>query len=196
MDFATDNAAYYEPHSGSSDRDPIATLRTLIRVIRASSIRRQYFSRVLKTLEQDDLQLLRDMDVRWSSTLLMIERALILRTAVDKFLALRDMEELRKYRLSVSDWDMLEVFRKVLSIPHAFQQRLSGESTPTLCDAIPAFEAMKIKWQIQKDKIPSVSRIIDKGLDKLEEYRARAEMVPAYILAMGEDTSISILSYR
>jgi hypothetical protein len=55
---------------------------------------------------------------------------------------------------------------------------------------------MKIKWQIQKDKIPSVSQIIDKGLDKLEEYRTRAEMVPAYILAMGEDTSISILSYR
>jgi hypothetical protein len=26
------------------------------------------------------------------------------------------MEELRKYRLSVSDWDMLEVFRKVLSV--------------------------------------------------------------------------------
>ncbi|KAH9976673.1 hypothetical protein BGW80DRAFT_1223591 [Lactifluus volemus] len=97
------------------------------------------------------------MDVCWSSTLLMIEWALILQTAVDKFIALRDMEELQKYRLSVSDWDMLEVFQKVLSIPHAFQQHLSGELTPTLCDVIPAFKAMKIKWQIQKDKIPSVS---------------------------------------
>lgn len=27
----------------------------------------------------DDLQLLRDMDVRWSSTLLMVDRALVLR---------------------------------------------------------------------------------------------------------------------
>jgi hypothetical protein len=54
---------------------------------------------------------------------------------------------------------------------------------------------MKIKWQTQKDDIPGVSQIIDKGLDKLEEYRARADMVPAYILAMGEDTSMSILSY-
>ena len=47
--------------------------------IRASSLRRQYFSDVLNSLEQKDLQLLRDVDTRWSSTLLMVERALILR---------------------------------------------------------------------------------------------------------------------
>ena len=47
--------------------------------IRASSLRRQYFSDVLNSLEQKDLQLLRNVDTRWSSTLLMVERALILR---------------------------------------------------------------------------------------------------------------------
>ena len=47
--------------------------------IRASSLRRQYFSDVLNSLEQKDLQLLHDVDTRWSSTLLMVERALILR---------------------------------------------------------------------------------------------------------------------
>jgi hypothetical protein len=96
MNFAAENAENYNP-SGTSP-DPIATLRTLVRVvscichefrspltdttspqIRASSIRRQYFSAVLKALEQDDLQLLRDVDVRWSSTLLMVERAILLR---------------------------------------------------------------------------------------------------------------------
>ena len=96
MDFAAENAENYSPTSTSPD--PIATLRTLVRVashicrgfrssltditelqIRASSIRRQYFSAVLKALEQGDLQLLRDVDVRWSSTLLMVERAILLR---------------------------------------------------------------------------------------------------------------------
>ena len=38
-------------------------------------------------LDYKDLQLLRDIDIRWSSTLLMIERALVLRD-VRKFLLL------------------------------------------------------------------------------------------------------------
>ena len=46
--------------------------------IRASSLHQQYFSDVLISLQQKDLQLLRDVDTRWSSTLLMVERALIL----------------------------------------------------------------------------------------------------------------------
>ena len=46
--------------------------------IHASSLQRQYFLDVLKALKIKDLQLLRDVDTRWSSTLLMIERALLL----------------------------------------------------------------------------------------------------------------------
>ena len=46
--------------------------------IRASSIRRQYFSEALAALKMKDYQLLRDVDTRWSSTLLMIDRALLL----------------------------------------------------------------------------------------------------------------------
>ena len=47
--------------------------------IRASSLRRQHFSAILKDLGQKDLQLLRDVRTRWSSTLFMIERAIGLR---------------------------------------------------------------------------------------------------------------------
>jgi hypothetical protein len=95
MDLATIKASDYVP--GTTPTDPIATLRTLIRVvclcfflpgilvncflqIQASSLWRQYFSQVLKCLEQPDLQLLCDMDVQWSSTLLMVEHALQLQT--------------------------------------------------------------------------------------------------------------------
>ena len=46
--------------------------------IRASSLWHQYFSNALKTLKQKDLQLLWDVDTRWSLTLLMVECALIL----------------------------------------------------------------------------------------------------------------------
>lgn len=190
--------------------------------IRASSLRRQYFSEVLKALEQDNLQMIRDMDVRWSSTLLMVERALLLRAvsqtlklsymspslysqAIEKFLASRDMRELQKYQLSVHEWNALEVFQKILAVratsnliyiylmlflqvPHAFQQRLSAEKTPTLCDALPSFEAMKKVWTQQKVDLPHAASIIEAGLDKLGNYRERAALVPAYVLAMGQSS--------
>ena len=47
--------------------------------IRASSLRRQHFSNTVENLGLEKLQLLRDVDTRWSSTLLMIERVLLLR---------------------------------------------------------------------------------------------------------------------
>jgi hypothetical protein len=77
-----------------SDSNPVANIRALINAvrshmiwklwdifysfsqIRSSSLRRQYFNEIVKTMHQKELQLLRDVDTRWSSTLLMIERAL------------------------------------------------------------------------------------------------------------------------
>jgi hypothetical protein len=93
MDLAANSAGDYIP-SGTC-RDPVAALRTVIQKVRVyfliyifkcslsqtrgSSLRRQYFSSVVMQLQQRNLQLIRDVDTRWSSTLLMIERALILR---------------------------------------------------------------------------------------------------------------------
>lgn len=72
-----------------------------------------------------------------------------------------------------------------MQIPHAFQQRLSSETTPKLCDAIPSFEAMKVKWTNQKAEMPNMAPIIDAGLKKLEYYRERLDLVPAYVGAMS-----------
>lgn len=66
--------------------DPVALVRTLIRDLRASRQRRDDFLDVIKKGNADGsfsyilplLQLLRDMDVRWSSTYLMIRRFLLL----------------------------------------------------------------------------------------------------------------------
>jgi len=55
---------------------------------RASSLRREAFSRLAKEWFVRELQLLRDMDVRWSSTFLMIERAVKLKPASISTLAL------------------------------------------------------------------------------------------------------------
>ncbi|TFK68776.1 hypothetical protein BDN72DRAFT_768836, partial [Pluteus cervinus] len=170
----------------TSDRaDPITILRTLVRVVRASSLRRQHFSQFARSLGLD-LQLLRDVETRWSSTLYMIERALKLEEALNAFLTSKDFEDLRKYRLCEAEWAALAIAREILLVPDAFLQKLSSEKTPTLCNALPCFDAMIRVWTDQQDNWgPKVSTIIQAGIDKLEVYRGRLAAVPAYAIAMG-----------
>jgi hypothetical protein len=106
-DFADDNVVNFEPRGRPAttfmdaiDRDPIATLRAIVRQVviffclignlssvflfirfgrDSSSLRRHFFSDVLKALKLKDLELLRDVITRWSSTLLMIDCGLLLR---------------------------------------------------------------------------------------------------------------------
>ncbi|KAJ7017491.1 hypothetical protein C8F04DRAFT_979212, partial [Mycena alexandri] len=183
MDFAALDAVDFVP---DADR-PTTFLDAITRdPIRASSLRRQYFSEVLKALQQKDLQLLRDVDTRWSSTLLMIDRALFLREAIDKFLSDPQFRDLHKFKLGDKEWEALGAFKRILSVLHAFQQRLSAEKTPTLGDALPAFEAMIAAWERDQVKFPETAHIVQQGIDKLESYRERVEDVPAYILSMRE----------
>jgi hypothetical protein len=47
---------------------------------------------------------------------------------------------------------------------------------------------MKRVWNEQKAEMPEATLIIDAGLSKLEEYRSRADLVPAYVVAMGNSS--------
>jgi len=116
------------------------------------------------------------------------------------FLERDGMEELAKYKLAATEWDALELFQSILrvnsqwsalsiilndfQVPHAFQQQLSSEKTPTLCNAFPAFEGMKQVWKEHQVEHPETCNIVQEGLDKLDDYRDRADHVPAYVLAM------------
>ncbi|KAJ7498445.1 hypothetical protein B0H11DRAFT_2155608 [Mycena galericulata] len=193
MDFDDNDATNFEPQGNPAatfmdaiDRDPIATLRAIVRQIRSSSLRRKFFSDVLKALKLKDLELLRDVITQWSSTLLMIDGGLLLRPAIDDFLSSNQFEELHKFKLGDEEWKALEVFKKILDVPHAFQQKLSAEKTPTLCYALPAFEAMIKKWEQMQLDNPEIADIIQKGLDKFGSYQERLERVPAYTLAMSK----------
>lgn len=72
-----------------------------------------------------------------------------------------------------------------MKVPHAFQQRLSAEKTPTLSYAIPAFESMIAEWKELSHEIPEYSDVIEAGIDKLELYLDRTEESNAYMIAMG-----------
>ncbi|KAJ7580032.1 hypothetical protein C8J56DRAFT_795274, partial [Mycena floridula] len=185
MDFVADDARDFEP---GVTRDPIATVQAVVRVVyskfRKTSIRCQYFSAVLQTLKEKDLQLLHDVDTCWSSTLLMVECAILLCEAITLFLQKEDFAELHSYMLDNDEWDDLELYHCISSVPHAFQQKLSAEKTPTLCNALPAYEAMVKVWKEMQDEIPQIAPVIEAGLEKLESYIDCTELTNAYVLAM------------
>ena len=69
-------------------------------------------------------------------------------------------------------------------IPHAFQQRLSAEKTPTLCEATRSFSAITEVWKEYQDQHPETFDIVQAGIDKLEDYSNRTSLTPAYTVAM------------
>ncbi|KAF8954331.1 hypothetical protein BDZ97DRAFT_1677140, partial [Flammula alnicola] len=129
--------------------------------VQALSLRCQHFSQLIKTyLKGKDLQLLCDVDVRWRSTYLMIKCALELKNPLDAITQTEEFDELRKYRLSDSEWDALVTARNILEVPFDFQQKFSAEKTPTLCDTIPHFEAMIQVWKEMQDKLGASEKYV------------------------------------
>lgn len=70
-------------------------------------------------------------------------------------------------------------------IPHAFQDILGAESTPTLCYTIFAFSSFIQRWTELKEDHVEWERYIQPGLEKLESYSLHVDNVPAYAIAMG-----------
>ncbi|KAK0184545.1 hypothetical protein F5146DRAFT_938653, partial [Armillaria mellea] len=164
-------------------RDPISAIRALVRAIRVSSLWRHSFACVLKSLNVKVLQLLSDVDVCWPSTDIMIEWAILLHEGIEKFLENEDFAELRKHQLSDDEWKALDIIHQILAVPHAFQQKLSVDKTPTLSLAIPSFRRMIQLWEDLEIKFPNTSPAVQDGINKLKTYQDRTEVVPAYTLA-------------
>lgn len=75
---------------------------------------------------------------------------------------------------------------KISQVPHAFQDILGAETTPTLCYAIPAYSAFIDLWKKQIADHYEWEQIIQPGIDKLEDYQDRLIDAPAYVMAMGK----------
>lgn len=83
-------------------------------------------------------------------------------------------------------FDILLTIPAYCQVPHAFQDILGAETTPTLCYSIPAFSAFIERWTDLHGENEDWETIIQPGLDKLEEYQRTIPQTPAYHLAMGK----------
>lgn len=73
----------------------------------------------------------------------------------------------------------------MLEIPHTAQELLSGELTPALSMALPAYEDLISKWKGLRVTLPELQHYINIGITKLEEYIGKARKTRIYALAMG-----------
>jgi hypothetical protein len=70
-------------------------------------------------------------------------------------------------------------------IPHAFQDILGSEKTPSLCYVIVAYASFLERWEELAGENQEWAEYIKPGLEKLEDYSLYLDDVPAYTLAMG-----------
>ncbi|KAI5992932.1 hypothetical protein EDD15DRAFT_2167604 [Pisolithus albus] len=129
------------------------------------------------------LQLLIDMKVRWSSTFLMLRRALDLRKVK------RDADKRRKImelELTDAEWERVQHLLSLLSYAEKAQHAFSTEQGPTLHTALPALEALHKAWSSRKDsaKYVDFSSGLEAGLTKVNEYYERTATSDAHIMAM------------
>ncbi|KAF5372361.1 hypothetical protein D9615_009320 [Tricholomella constricta] len=197
LSLATESATRF--YLQSLETDLIGTCRSVVAACRASGQRRQELRRIICEGNERDtwrgelpndekhlkvLQLLRDCETRWSSTYLMIDRIIYLYPAVQKFLLNIDQTDLSHHLFSDRQLNILRDIHQVLELPHAAQELLSAERTPTLSLSLPLYEILIEQWKLLQATIPELAQYIEVGIQKLEDYVGQARKTRIYAHAM------------
>ncbi|EIN06470.1 hypothetical protein PUNSTDRAFT_71957, partial [Punctularia strigosozonata HHB-11173 SS5] len=132
--------------------------------------------------ELPEVQLLRDCETRWSATFLMIFRLLVLYPAVARFFIENELD--LAHLLDEHERRVLRDIYLILRYPHAAQEILSAEKTPTLSLALPCYELLIDGWEDLRTQLPHLITYINVGISKLKEYLLYSRRSRIYALAM------------
>lgn len=200
--------------------DPIAQARNTVHASKASGRRREEFQDTIregnknKTFGEDSLPeavLLLDVDTRWSSIYVMVDRVLELNQviyslqrirapkieilteylqAIDEFLKRPNQESIAHLRLRQATLDLLQDIRQFLQAPHLVQEVLSVQKTPTLSMALPGYEKLLVLLRLLKRRLWRIEHAINASICKLEEYLMKAHENDIYVVAIGKLHSV------
>ncbi|KIK16191.1 hypothetical protein PISMIDRAFT_48578, partial [Pisolithus microcarpus 441] len=184
------------------DCDEVGLVRAIVVKERSSAKHKELF-RCLQMCTDDGrelqnpgvpLQLLLDMKVRWSSTFLMLRRALDLKKDVNRFvrhlsLQERDADKCRKImelELTEVEWVRMQLLLSLLSYAEKAQHAFSSEQGLALHTALPALEALHKAWSTRKSsaKYRDFTSGLNAGLTKVSVYYERTATSDAHIMAM------------
>jgi len=134
----------------NNEVDPATTLsklRQMVAKVQSSNL-------LWEALQEDDqwrrlnwLVPIFDVLVHWNSTYKMIERALYLRPALERLLAVDNSRKFSKARipltLSTTDWDTLERVSKILCLFVDATEFATGSTYPTLSSQLPYYHFLQ-----------------------------------------------------
>ncbi|KAJ7072448.1 ribonuclease H-like domain-containing protein [Mycena amicta] len=193
---------------------PLSSERAVISSCRASGLRRQEFAtfifdgnakKLWKTGDNGKLpilQLLRDCETRWSAIHLMnvrflllfetLRSLLIIHQPISGFLKHPNQSSIAKHQLDDDQHQVLLDMQTILSVPHAGQELLSAERTPTFSIALPAYELILDSWLKLQNEIPELKHYIGVGIAKIQEYIKLGRKSRIYALAMIINPSMKL----
>ncbi|KAH7903783.1 ribonuclease H-like domain-containing protein [Hygrophoropsis aurantiaca] len=187
-----------EEYLTALQHDPIALARELVRVVRASGGRRKAFQDTIKAGNANKwfhdrhnnegtlpvIELLRDVRTRWDSLYYCINRLRTLRQAINLFLASPRHSEIANVQMTAMEWEVLQDLEVVLEMPHIEQQKMSGEKTPRLGQAVPSFENLRLNWENLAVIAPHCAPYIAIGMYRVNENYQRMGRTRAYSITM------------
>ncbi|KAI0769073.1 hypothetical protein BD413DRAFT_478343 [Trametes elegans] len=192
-------------YAAALSNDPVKLARQLVTACRASGQCRADFAAVItdvitdgnhtgafgegKTLRQ--VQLKRDVDTRWSSTLELVDRLLELYLAVVKFMEDSKQADIWFHLPREKGLPVLQDIRKFLHLPHLVQEFLSAEQTPTAPKVLPVFERLLTYLKLARVKYAKIAHCINASITALEEYLRCTRQTRVYALAMGTSSCAS-----
>lgn len=198
--------------------DPVGKTRDLVAACRVSGQRRYELKKLIKNGNESQVWKkdvgrdipavapLRDCKTRWSSTFLMVDRALILYPvsfplprpfctfvvdsslpqAIETFLALPTRSDIAHHLLLPDQKSVLTHIYEIFDFPHRAQQVVSHENTPTVSIAMPAYALLVDAWKALRYDLPELQHYIDFGVTKVEEYVFKSRKSRIFALAMSK----------
>ncbi|KAJ8092262.1 hypothetical protein PM082_024093 [Marasmius tenuissimus] len=149
---------------------------------RASGVCRRNWEEILVKLEVAIKQLLCDVNTRWGSVYYMIDRLLELHNCLIDFILDYKYTDIKP--LMAPELVLAEQVKEVLGTGTAFQQSLSTDKTPTLCDYLPNIHCVITRWTTQQQLYPHLSDAIQQGINNMKEYQDKISTVDVYSLAL------------
>jgi hypothetical protein len=172
--------------------DLVGRVQDLVRNLRSSGQRREAFQDAITTGNQAQLfklkplQLLRNVDTRWSSSFYMLKRFHYLSPAITLLLSTVNVTALtRDDLLNVRETDVLVDVVEYFSFFNAVQEALACEKIPTMLFVLYLYEQLLALLGIVCYEYPKLMHAVYASLEKLKKYREECLVSNSYMLAMG-----------
>jgi len=167
------------------------TRRIIVRY-RRSNLMRAAFACQCAAFRLKAKRLSLDMEVRWNSTYIMLQRFIEMESPIRSLLAAKDAGDydISHLLISADEWIYLKRLCEVFSYYYSITLKMSAQSYPTMYNVLPLYIILRsqlVHAVEQNEGVGTHSLLataIQAGVDKLDEYLDKAQLQSTAAIAM------------